>query len=138
MTPYYYPITDSSQVGNVKLRKRLPLPPMDDYFFFFRSKQEVTLYFNKFPIYLDTTAIKPQKAIQVGLAICFIPDFLVIELDPFDLSDSNDWSSGGIVTFFAVDIRYNRNILVTDVIEHKLTQRNFVKVRPRSRRIGTG
>lgn len=138
MIPYYYPIIDPKEIGSIKIRKRLPIPQFDNFFYFLKSTKEVNLYFDKFPIYLDTGSIIPfQKAVQVGLAICIIPEQIVIKFDSLNLSDQNDWVNSGNVTFFGVDIRYNRNIFITDVVIHKLTKRSFVKKRPKRRSIGT-
>lgn len=136
MTPYYYPIIDPQEVQLTRFYKRLPLLQVDDFYYFFKSTQEITLYFDKFPIYFYNGSER-RKAIEVGLAICIIPEQLIIQIGTFSLEDQNNWTVGGNITVFALDKIYVNNILITDVIDYKLTQRGFAKGNTRRRKIGT-
>ena len=143
MIPYYYPIIDSREAGLVKVRRRLPLPQLEDYFYFFSSTQEVNKWFHKFPIISDAETGVPQRIVQINIAVCIIPNYLTLDSYTLNLSDNiyqnhNITGDGDNVTLFALDIRFNRNILITDVIGFRLKQRYFFTPQTKIKKIGTG
>lgn len=111
---FYYVIADPLQKTQIKLTKKLPPPVNTNFWYFFKSLEDINLYYKKYPLeYTDTTFNPPVvvRAFKVAVAKCSITLDYVNRVPPYDDGD---------IPIYSVNDIYNYYITVGDVIDYTL------------------
>jgi len=111
---FYYVIADPLQKTQIKLTKKLPPPVNTNFWYFFKSLEDINLYYKKYPLeYTDTTFNPPVvvRAFKVAIAKCSITLDYVNRVPPYDDGD---------IPIYSVNDIYNYYITVCDVIDYTL------------------
>lgn len=111
---FYYVIADPLQKTQIKLTKKLPPPVSTNFWYFFKSLEDINLYYKKYPLeYTDTTFNPPVvvRAFKVAIAKCYITLDFVNRVPPYDDGD---------IPIYSVNDIYNYYITVGDVFDYTL------------------
>lgn len=111
---FYHVLGDPFQKTQVKLNRKLPPPTGTNFWFFWKTEEDVVKYFKKYPLeFLDTTWDPPvfRKAFKVVLVRCLVNLEFIDKLPPIEDTD---------VTTYSVNDIYDYYVTVMDVYDFTL------------------
>lgn len=111
---FYHAIADPLKKTQIKLTRKLP-PPIDtNFWYFYKSLEDISLYYKKYPLeYTDTTFDPPVvvRAFKIIVVKCLITLDFVNRVPPV---------VDGDIDFYSVNDIYSYYVTVDDVIDYTL------------------